>query len=185
MLGGRTMRVTIEHREETTGVTGKGRNYFVDCAVEFSEEEKAIIRARGLFDHGFSMLAAEPLPSQVAYVGSGVIRTIGRLLIVVAVVWGIISAFSGHGDGPTPFLLFLGIGLEIYGWMKGRSQDKRIEAPDQTITLGKLMSAGFKVHALDPAQAKAIDEQVRSELARLKALIAESAEVRARQTFEL
>jgi hypothetical protein len=179
------MRVTIDHREEATGLSGKGRNYFVDCAVEFSEEEKAIIQARGLFDHGFAMPAAEPLPSQVAFVGSGVIRTIGRLLIVVAVVWGIVLGLSGHGEGPTAFLFFLGIGLEIYGWMKSRSQDKRIEQPEQAITLRKLMSGGFTVHALDPAQAKAIDEQIRSELAGIKALIAESAEVRSRQTFEL
>jgi hypothetical protein len=180
------MRVTIDHREEATGLSGKGRNYFVDCAVEFSEEEKAIIQARGLFDHGFAMPAAEPMPSQVAYVGSGVIRTIGRLLIVVAVVWGIVLGLSGQGEGPTAFLLFLGIGLEIYGWIKSRGQDKRIEQPEQAITLRKLMSgSGFTVHALDPAQAKAIDDQIRNELAGLKALIAESAEVRSRQTFEL
>jgi hypothetical protein len=47
------------------------------------------------------------------------------------------------------------------------------------------MSGGFAVHALDPAQAKAIDDQIRGELAGIKAWIAESAEVRSRQTFEL
>src|SRR3990167_6153266 len=32
-----TMRVTIEHREEAGGVAGQRRDYFVDCAVAFSE----------------------------------------------------------------------------------------------------------------------------------------------------
>src|SRR5438132_2151850 len=45
---GAAMRVTIEHREHAAGVTGMTRNHYVDCTVEFSEEEKPIVGQRGL-----------------------------------------------------------------------------------------------------------------------------------------
>jgi hypothetical protein len=41
---GEGMRVTIEHREESAGILGSTKHHFVDCSVEFSEEEKAIIK---------------------------------------------------------------------------------------------------------------------------------------------
>jgi hypothetical protein len=44
------MRVVIDHRQQVTGL-GSKISQFVECIVQFSEEEKAIIRARGLGDH--------------------------------------------------------------------------------------------------------------------------------------
>ena len=48
------MRVTIEHREQASGVTGKHKDCYVDCKVEFNEEERAIVKARDLWTEGFS-----------------------------------------------------------------------------------------------------------------------------------
>jgi len=42
------MRVTIEHRKQAVGLTGKNRRYFVDCTVDLSQEERAIVENRGL-----------------------------------------------------------------------------------------------------------------------------------------
>ena len=44
---GAIMRVTMEHREES-GIVFDEKNYYVDTTVVFSEEERAIIKARGL-----------------------------------------------------------------------------------------------------------------------------------------
>jgi hypothetical protein len=181
------MRVTIEHREESAGLTGTKRNRFVDCAVEFSQEELAIIKARGLQDRGFAMPAATPLPTAVTYVGSGVVRSIGRLLIVAGVVYGIVAGLAGwHGDGLSVFMLLIGIGLEVYGWRKSRAQEQRLDSPDQMITLGHLISQGrFTVYAFDPSHAKGIEDDIRSSLAGMKQLLQDAAEIKAKQTFEL
>ena len=38
------MRVTIEHRESVSGIRAAHKDCYIDCQVEFSEEEKAIIK---------------------------------------------------------------------------------------------------------------------------------------------
>lgn len=181
------MRVTINHREQAAGATGTKRNYFVDCAVAFSEEEKAIIKARGLNGHNFSIRASTPLPSEVAFAGSGILRAVGLFLIIGAVILGLYSGFAKtSGEGLSVLMLFLGVGLQIYGWIKGRRQDKRIENDEQKITISDLLSKGrFSVHALDPSHAKAIEDEIRSQLSYTKQLIQDSAELKSTQTFEL
>jgi hypothetical protein len=43
----------------------------------------------------------------------------------------------------------------------------------------------FTVHAWNPAAAKGVEEEIREDLTALKAVIANSAEIKAKQTFEL
>lgn len=57
------MRVTIEHREATTGVLNSHKQSFVDCTVNFSEEERAIVKERDLYGQGFSVRTSTPLPT--------------------------------------------------------------------------------------------------------------------------
>jgi hypothetical protein len=46
------VRVTIRTREQD-GLLPSKKLYFTDCTVLFSEEEKAIVQARGLGQHYF------------------------------------------------------------------------------------------------------------------------------------
>lgn len=180
------MRVTIEHREETAGVTGNRRNYFVDCDVTFSEEERAIIKARDLYQHNFVLPAATPIPTKSEFYGYPVLRVIGRLMIVVGFVWGIVTAFQTNGSSLPGPMFFAGIGIEIFAWLKTRKVDKRLDQPEQRITLRMLLNDGrFTVHASDPAAAKEVEEQIRVSLAGIKLTISGSAEISSRQTFEL
>lgn len=180
------MRVTIEHREEAGGVAGNRRSYFVDCAVTFSEEERAIIKARDLSKHNFTLPAATPLPTKTEFYGYPVLRTAGRLMIAVGFFWGIFTAFQKDASSLPGPMLFAGIGIEIFGWLKTRKVDRRLDIDDQRVTLGKLMSDGrFTVYAVDPAAAKGVEEQIRAALAGIKQLIQGSAEISSRQTFEL
>ena len=178
------MRVTIEHREEQAGITGAKRNYYVDCTVEFSEEERAIIKARGLQDLNFETRAATPPPTMTGYYGINVTRVIGRFLLLGFLPVGLIM--GPKGEGLSAAMFFGGIGLELYGWLKGRSQDSRLENQDQNIKVRDLLSKGhFSAHAFDPAQANMVDEEIRTNLAAIKDRIQVNAEVRTRQTFEL
>lgn len=64
------MRVTIEHRETTTGITGNHKDCYIDCRVQFSEEEKAIIKARDLYRQGITVRTSTPLPTKGALYGA-------------------------------------------------------------------------------------------------------------------
>ena len=102
-------------------------------------------------------------------------------MMIAGVIWGIAG-----GGTPTGLLFFVGLGLEIYGWIRTRSEDKRFESAEQQITVKQLLNKPtFTVHTLNPAAAKGLELQVRDQLKYLKDAIANSAELPAKQTFEL
>jgi hypothetical protein len=182
------MRVTIGHREEAAGLAGQNRNYFVDCTVELSEEEKAVVKARGLQGDGFTTRAATPIPDTVSIIGVGILRGGGWLLLIAGVIFASVgdvtkNVSTGNLGG---LLILVGIVAAIYGWLRGRRVDKRLELPDQEVTLRRLLAdPRFTVHALDPVHAKALDDEIRAHLIGLKDLIRGSAELQVKQTFEL
>ena len=175
------MRVTIEHRETTTGVLGNHKDCYLDCRVDFNEEEKAIIKQRDLYGLDITVRAATPEPTKTTLVGTGLMRPIGIVMMVVGVIWGLAG-----GGVPTGLLFFGGLGLVVYGWVRTRTEDKRLEGADQVLTVKRLLgNPSFTVHAFDPAAAKGLELQVRDQLKYLKDAITDSAELRAKQTFEL
>ena len=180
------MRVTIGHREGTAGVAGHRRNYFVDCSVTFSEEERAIIKARDLYQHNFTLPAPTPTPTKAEFFGYPVLRVVARAMILGGIVWWLTASFQ-RGDGTSGALvLFAGIALEIYAWRRARQVDRRLDHTAQRFQLGKLMTRGrFTVYAIDPAAAKDTEEEIRNALANIKQLIRDSTELSPRQTFEL
>ncbi len=181
------MRVTIQHREETSGLTGKHKDCYVDCKVEFGEEERAIIKARDLDTDGFTIRASTPLPTKTQFLSTNLMRVIGRFAIIGGVVYMIYSSFAHPATEPLGGLLFvIGIGVEIYGWMRARKEDKRFESSEQQVTIKQLLTnPTFTVHAGNPAAAKAIEQDIREELTAMKRVIQNSAELQATQTFEL
>ena len=182
------MRVTFKHREETAGITGSNKNHFVDCAVEFGEEEKAIIAARDLKDTNFTVPSGSPLPTQSAFLASGILNSIGRFGVMFGILFGIISSFTNStGLSAVASLLFFGGGLLWIGAaIAGRSQNKAIDNPEQTITLGKLLAHGqFTCLAANPAYAKSLEADIKEHLTNVKAILKDSAELQKESTFEL
>jgi len=180
------MRVSIEHNEQTSGMTGARKDTYVTCSVLFTEEEKAIIKERDLYQRAFDVGAATKLDSAVSFVGSGVIRVVGVVMAIGGFIVGMVVGL-GHGDSTLPTtIMFVGIGVAIWGWLRGRKQDKRIENPEQEISIKKLLNnPKFTVHAGSPAAAKGVEAQIRDGLQGLKHLITESAELREKQVFDL
>jgi hypothetical protein len=175
------MRITIEHRESVSGVLATHKDCYIDCEVQFSEEEKAIIKHRHLYDQGFTVRASTPLPERSSVLGTGLMRAVGPIMIVVGVIWGIAG-----GGVPTGLLVFAGIGLVVYGWLRSRKEDKRFETSEQEVTVKQLLGKPtFTVHAWNPAAAKGLDQDIRENLAALKRIIDDAAEIKAKQTFEL
>src|SRR3990167_9638207 len=118
------MLVTIEHREQAAGVTGAKRQYFVDCTVEFSEEERAIIKARDLYSHFLLLGRATPPESGGHFAGTLAMRGLGPLVILAGVVLGIVSAFTNSSGDLAGFLFFGGIIMSIVGFFRDRKVDK-------------------------------------------------------------
>jgi hypothetical protein len=175
------MRVTIEHREQATGITQSHKQTYIDCSVTFSEEERAIIEERDLYQSGFSIRTSTPMPTTTAVVGTGFMRIIGSLMMVVGVVWGIAG-----GGTPTGLLFFGGLGLFVWSWFRARVEDRRMETSEQYISLKQLLAhPTFTVHAWDPAAAKNLDQEIRDDLTALKSQIQNSAALKEKQSFEL
>ena len=181
------MRVTIEHREVASGVLTNRKDCYVDCTVELSEEEHAIIRARDLYHQGFEVRTSTPLPTKTHVLGSGIMRIVGRFSIIGGIVYMIYSSFTHPATEPLGGLLFIaGIALEIYGWLRQRTENKRWEKDEQQITIKQLLNnPSFTVHGWNPAAAKGIEQDIREKLIGLRNLIQNSAQLQARQTFEL
>ena len=181
------MRVTIEHREATSGVLGNHTECYVDCTVTFSEEESAIIKARDLYREGFIVRTSTPLPSKTQFFSTNIMRVIGRFTLIGGIIYMIYSSFTHPATEPLGGLLFvIGVGLEIYGWLRARKEDKRFESSEQEITVKQLLNKpSFTVHAWNPAVAKGIEDEIRQNLVSLKNVIQNSAQIQAKQTFEL
>jgi hypothetical protein len=178
------MRVTIGHREEATGFSGKGRNYFVDCRVEFSEEEKAIIQARALHNHIIMDAHLQPPPPPVHRSGPFWMRLSAPWLVLAGLVIGFLSLFTHAGGNLGPMILFVGLAFWLLGpILFGKQQAAWDSVP---VTVHRLMgSNGVSLYAVDPAAAKGLDEEFRDGLAGLKKLIVASAELRSKETFDL
>jgi hypothetical protein len=182
---GAIMRVTVEHREEAAGLGGQKRNYFVDCAIEFSEEEKAIIKARRLYDQIVTSGYFSPPPSRLSQNAAPWLRAVvAPVAAMIGLIVGIQSAFTHVGEGASFLLLLAAGGLWAYGFFEERKQDALSEKV--TITIRNIIDRKrFSIYASSPAQAKAIDEDLREKLVALKSFIAGSAEIAPKQTFEL
>lgn len=171
------MQVTINHREETAGLTGAQRNYFVDCTILFSDEERATIEARGLHQHSFEITGARPPRPRAHYIGAGCLRGFAPIVGIAGIVLAFFSAVGGLMIVAAPVM-----------YLAGRIMDRRPpgEAQPQHVTLGRLLNnPHLTVYAYDPADAARIDDELRETLANIKNRLMLNAEVRAAQTFEL
>jgi hypothetical protein len=171
------MHVSINHREETAGLSGKHRNYFVDCTVQFSEEERATIEARALHQHSFEVGGAQPPRARSHYIGAGFLRGLAPIVGIVGIVLAFFSAIGG-------LLIVAAIGMFIAGFVMDRRPAG--EAKPQHLTLGRLLNnPRITIYAYDPAEAARVDDELRETLAAIKDRLIVNAEVRAKQTFEL
>jgi hypothetical protein len=174
------VRVTVVHREEHSGLTGAARRYYVDCEVLFSEEEKAIIKARDLSRHHLTVDPPVPPPVAWHYPAAITMRAIAPFLLL----WSCIGGLA-LGDKVGVPMFFLAVGL-FAGSFLLKHKTKLAELKTQTIPLRQLLDdPHFTLYALDPSQAKTIDDTVRNKLGRLKHLLVDSIDIRRRETFEL
>lgn len=171
------MRVTIEHFDVKRR---QGTLYNVKCSVGFNEEEKAIIRERSLgpnifgFDHGY---VNHPVEAD-SPVSPGILKVGSRLLFFIGLV------FTFFAPPLAALCWACSAGLFFYR----KSFEKKLnKVGRETITLAEVMRDGsFTVTTFDsPIEARKIDEEIRTGLEGLKALLAASTEVPKVASFEM
>jgi hypothetical protein len=179
------MRVTIQHRETPALVTST-KNYFIDCSVIFSEEEKAIIEARNLHQSYVHLPPATPPVSKVGWYGLPFARLLARLAWVGAFPAYLFSIAVPSLSTLGTLLLIGGGAGDLYFWYLGKKFDDRIGNNDQAVRLKHLLDgSGITIWAATPAAAKDKEDVLRARLNDFKQLIAGSAALAPQQTYEL
>ena len=181
------MQVTIRHRQQD-GVLPNKKLHYVDCTVLFSEEEKAIIQARGLGQH---YIVADPeippAPSSQRTL-SRLLKALAPMLFLGGCVAGIgmtVGRNSHGGDFVTGVSWFGALGMFLAGIALKRHV-RVADRPQQTITLARLLTnPSFSVYAIDNARAKVVDDEIRNTLARLKEGLFVNRDIKQVETFEL
>jgi hypothetical protein len=182
------MRVTIEHREETAGLTGSTKHYFVDCRVQFTEEEQFIIQARDLFQLFLKVgYAIPPVTKSDVWATEAAFITSKFAMLVGFPMWSGAGLFGASGWSAIGFLLAFG-GLAVYAYIKlmVRKEAKMIATDGQNITVKDLIAGKtITVYAYGPAELFMIEEDIKRQLLSLKHYLTQSVELRTRETTEL
>ena len=171
------MRVTFEHRQER-------KNFFVDAIVEFTEEEKEIIKQRNLDVPLKTDPAYPPMNETALGLRATALSLLSRIFVVIGVVFIFVSMFRGGGD-VLPFVFW---GIAFYLFLNRRIAERRSEAARQPqfISLKELVrNPKFTVYAGNPAFAQSIEEEIRNQLTALKQVIMKSTGVGGRQTYDI
>jgi hypothetical protein len=92
------VRVTIRHRQED-GLLPNKKLHYVDCTVLFSEEENAIIEARGLSRHYIVTDSETPPPSGSQRTLSTLLKALSPVVFLGGCVAGLGMTIGGKGHG--------------------------------------------------------------------------------------
>ena len=179
------MRVTIRHRQAGLG------SFFVDCGLEFSEEEKAIIQHRGLGNHTIQIPSGIPRGSGINP-DSWILRItiypicffffLGLLFLLIGIVdrHALVWAF---------FLLTIAIGSYLFFWFSVKR--RAAVGQDQIIPLQRLLTnPTLTVAATDINDARYKQDLIRTTLADMKQFLVGNAvlgnaRLQEVETFEL
>lgn len=177
------MRVTVERREQIIGALSTRRNYFADYIVQFSEEERAVIVARGLADIYFPIRTPNPPRDPRLQRGLLIAGPCGLFVATFSFGFGFIgSLFHIPGAGGLLLVSFVGFALAFL-WIFERLTAKGLE---QHVTIGSIIQNGkFTIWAHDPADLKMIEVEAKVQLYGVKQRIIDSIEIPQRETFEI
>jgi hypothetical protein len=181
------MRLTTEYREKAKGLSGS-KEYYLVCALEFSQEEQTVIQERGLYDYELYLPASSPPPTRGYDFVSMLMRVAGVALVPV----GLVAACAG-GIGGAPPVSFLGLcgffgGIVLFFVGKNRDNEatKRLEEDYKGYKLRYLMPrVTFQAYAPSITEAQEHETHIRSALAFLAEKLRASTVVPEKNTYEI
>lgn len=161
------MRFHISHHE----VRRKNMLYYVSCKVDLTEQEKAIIRARNLYNNYLvfkSGVFDYPEEEQEGWINAGLLNSVALFLLAFAVIAAFVS-------GLLAFILFASaIALGVRGYFRARVEDG---LEKDAISIREIIEQkGFKLCGFNnPAMPAKIEEEVVENMELLKSVLSGAA----------
>lgn len=183
------MQVTLRQREQFDGTCN------VDCRIDFSQEETAIVVTRRLgSQYSLVLPAAIPLGSGISPsgLGAGFLKFIGWVGVILGglMICSSFGAIAAHDAAGFFLILFgmliggAGVAAFVVRSREGARYDSSLE--DQAVSLTQLMSNPvFTVHAPTRDLGMVYANEIRTQLTLLKDGIMRHAEHTAIETFEI
>ena len=166
---------------DVSHVKQRRRNlYYTTCRVQFSEEERAIIQQRALFDHRlfFEQGYVDYPQSAGGVIDLAYVQTGARLLFAIGLP---LTYFAPNGAALCWILAFA---LFVY---RKRMEAIERKSAEQVVTIADILKSGsFSVCAFaNPLNSKLLEHEIREQLANIKALISYSGNPIESHSFEL
>jgi len=158
--------------------------YYVTANDQFSEEEKAVIRARSLGNHTFTFQTGLLNVSPYAFTNAplGLIRLASRILAIFAVIFLFAMDYIKN---PLPFLIFAIGSFALF--LYRRRADKALEKAQtrQELKVKDIVTAPFSICTDDTTKLPAIEQEITDTLRTLKGFITLTAEAPVARTVEI
>ena len=165
------------------------RNKAVAFHVDFTNEERAIIQERKLYNQTIAVPSDSPPPTRAGDFLAFGIRLIGIILTPIGALFVVVSLIAPPNAGITPIawsMLIAGVVLFTWGKMKDVKANKYQANPEQTFTLKRLMlNPDFVVYSPSPLEGKSIETEVRETLSNAAAVIRQNSSVPTQTSYEL
>ena len=188
-MGGKVMKLTVAYREKPAGGFSGTKHHFVAFHVEFSNEERAIIQERGLYDQFVSVPSDIPPPTRSGDFLAMIMRLIGIILVPLGALFALLAHLKpqeASAGGPGWTMLIAGVVLFTIGKIKDVRANKRETSPDQNLTYRRLLTTpDFTVYADSLLEAQGFEASVRETLAATAQSIRQSSAVREQTSYEL
>jgi len=176
------MKLTVAYRDTPAGGFSGTKHHFVAFHVVFSNEERAIIQERGLYQQSISVPSDTPPPTRSGDFLAFLLRLAGIIFVPLGLF---ISMVSRSGDF-AGLLIIGGIALFTVGKIKDVKAIKRVTNPEQQLTFRRLLAnPDFVVFAETLAEAKGMEVEVRESLSAVAQTLRDSTTVPEQTSYEL
>jgi hypothetical protein len=176
------MRAFVEHRGHY-GFLGFGPKYTLHLAIEFSNEERAIIQQRALQNYIFDLspgylATSHGYPPEIL----SLMMASGIAVFLAGLVFLFLSDLAAV-FGPLALLALFG-GVALF-WSAQFARSGGQEALIKQLTVGYLLNhPNIRIQTINPAQAPTLEENVRDRIARLKLFLTDTHTLSSARTFE-
>jgi len=164
------VKLTVAYRDKPAGGFSGTKHHFVAFHTELSNEERAIIQERGLYDHYVSVPSDTPPPTRSGDTLAFIMRLIGIILFPLGVLFMLVGtlkpgagAASSANTGWT--MIIIGVVLFTIGKIKDIRANKRVANPEQKLTFRRMLTTpDFIVYANSLQEAQSLEADVRESL---------------------
>jgi hypothetical protein len=182
------MKLTTDYREQAVGTLKGSKEYYLVGTVDFTNEERTVARERGLYDIYVDVPAATAPPTRGRNFLSMMMGRAGVILAPIGLLYSCAGSLAhSNSAGPLGMLLFfIGLGLFIVAKLRDRAAIKRMDNPEQKLSLRRLMdNPNFECHAYTLDEARSFEHEVREALSNLAQRLRDNIVVPEQNTYEL